>query len=194
VAVNCSICGHENREGAKFCEECAAPLRAQAEHDPRAPAPEVERRQLTFMFCDLVGSTRLSEGSHPEDFGQIVEAYQGACRQGVEAWDGFVSRAFGDGLLIYFGYPKAHEDAPARAVRAGLAIVDATPQFPRSEPSRSTWWWARSLLLEGKIRLVVAVATLERIVFVRSGSVSRLQSSLIGAIQRLPLKLDREAA
>ena len=89
-----------------------------------SPAPaNAERRQLTVMFCDLVGSTALSSRLDPEDLREVVAAYHGAVAKIVAGFDGFVSRYMGDGLLVYFGYPKAHEDDPERAVRAGLDAI-----------------------------------------------------------------------
>ena len=101
---------------------------AVAETPPAPPATtsgEAERRQLTVMFCDLVGSTALSSQLDPEDLREVITSFQNACRDAVEHYDGFIARYMGDGILIYFGYPQAHEDDAERAVRAGLAIVDA---------------------------------------------------------------------
>src|SRR6202040_1483503 len=88
-----------------------------------APAPE--RRQVTIMFADLVGSTALSGGMHPEDLREVISAYQKCVAQIVGRFDGFVAKYMGDGVLVYFGYPEAHEDDPERAVRAGLDLVAA---------------------------------------------------------------------
>jgi class 3 adenylate cyclase len=84
-----------------------------------------ERRQLTVMFCDLVGSTALSTRFDPEDMREISAAYHRTVAEIVAAADGFVSRYMGDAVLVYFGFPQAHEDDPERAVRAGLAAVEA---------------------------------------------------------------------
>ena len=84
-----------------------------------------ERRQLTVMFCDLVGSTALSARLDPEDLREVIGAYHRAVAQIVAGFDGFVSRYMGDGVLVYFGYPQAHEDDAERAVRAGLGAIDA---------------------------------------------------------------------
>jgi class 3 adenylate cyclase len=90
-----------------------------------AAAPAAERRQLTVMFCDLVGSTALSAGLDPEDFREVITAYHRAVADVVGGFDGFVAKYMGDGVLVYFGYPQAHEDDAERAVRAGLEIIDA---------------------------------------------------------------------
>jgi class 3 adenylate cyclase len=85
-----------------------------------APAPaDAERRQLTVMFCDLVGSTALSTRFDPEDLREVIGAYHRTVAEIVAGLGGFVSRFMGDGVLIYFGYPQAHEDDAERAVRAG---------------------------------------------------------------------------
>jgi len=81
------------------------------------------------MFVDLVGSTALSEHLDLEDFGEVIAAYQATCRACVESWSGFAARTFGDGLLVYFGYPRAIEDAAYRAVRAGREIVREVPRL-----------------------------------------------------------------
>jgi class 3 adenylate cyclase/predicted ATPase len=90
-----------------------------------APASAAERRQLTVMFCDLVGSTPLSSQLDPEDLREVIAAYHGAVADVVRSFDGFVAKYMGDGVLVYFGYPRAHEDDAERAVRAGLGAVDA---------------------------------------------------------------------
>jgi class 3 adenylate cyclase/tetratricopeptide (TPR) repeat protein len=89
------------------------------------PAREAERRQITVMFCDLVGSTALSEQLDPEDLRTLMQAYQQAAGAVVERYQGHVAQYLGDGLMIYFGWPQAHEDDAERAGRAGLEIVDA---------------------------------------------------------------------
>jgi class 3 adenylate cyclase len=91
-----------------------------------APAPaDAERRQLTVVFCDLVGSTELSARLDPEDLREVISAYHRAVANVVRGLDGFVAKYMGDGVLVYFGYPRAHEDDAERAVRAGLGMVDA---------------------------------------------------------------------
>jgi class 3 adenylate cyclase len=90
-----------------------------------AQRDEAQRRQLTMMFCDLVGSTRLSLQLDPEDLGEVIDAYQSACSSVISTYDGFIARFIGDGILAYFGYPAAHEDDAERAVRAGLEIIVA---------------------------------------------------------------------
>jgi class 3 adenylate cyclase/energy-coupling factor transporter ATP-binding protein EcfA2 len=92
---------------------------------PNTQHPSAERRQLTVMFCDLVGSTALSAQLDPEELREVVRAYQETCTTIIRRYDGHIAQHLGDGLLVYFGYPAAHEDDAARAVRAGLEIVSA---------------------------------------------------------------------
>jgi class 3 adenylate cyclase len=97
---------------------------------PGAPAQvDAERRQLTVMFCDLVGSTELSARLDPEDLRDIIAAYHRAVADVVGRFDGFVAKYMGDGVLVYFGYPRAHEDDAERAVRAGLGVIDAVARL-----------------------------------------------------------------
>ena len=76
------------------------------------------------MFCDLQGSTALSQQLDPEELREVIRSYQEVCAGAVSRFDGHIAKYLGDGLLVYFGYPQAHEDDPQRAVRAGLAIVE----------------------------------------------------------------------
>ena len=91
----------------------------------QADVPKAERRQLTVMFCDLVDSAALSSQLDPEDLREVIRTYQATCSAVVERFEGHIAQHLGDGLLIYFGYPRAHEDDAQRAVRAGLDVVEA---------------------------------------------------------------------
>jgi class 3 adenylate cyclase len=95
----------------------------------RAAATEAERRQLTVMFCDLVGSTELAARLDPEDLRDVIGAYHRAVTGAVTSFEGFVAKYMGDGVLVYFGYPQAHEDDAERAVRAGLAVIEAVDRL-----------------------------------------------------------------
>lgn len=106
-----------------LARKAAAP--AQAAFDVRSSAVEGERRQLTVMFCDLVGSTELSARADPEDLREVMRAYQDACAGMIARFDGYLAKFLGDGVLAYFGYPHAHEDAAERAVRAARGIIAA---------------------------------------------------------------------
>ncbi len=99
-----------------------------------AATDTAERRQVTVMFSDLVGSTALSARMDPEDLREVISAYQTCVAETVRRFGGFVARYMGDGVLIYFGYPAAHEDDAERAVRAGLALIDAVATLPAPEP------------------------------------------------------------
>src|ERR1700761_7791451 len=105
------------------------------EDDPPAAAagtPDApERRQLTVMFCDLVGSTALTAQLDPEDMADLIRAFQGAVAAAVNRFDGHVAKWLGDGASIYFGYPRAHEDDAERATRAGLALIKALGELRR---------------------------------------------------------------
>jgi len=87
--------------------------------------PDAERRQLTVLFCDLVDSTTLSSQLDPEEYREVVRAYQSVCTEVITRFDGHIAQLLGDGLLVYFGYPHAHEDDAQRAVRTGLGILEA---------------------------------------------------------------------
>jgi TOMM system kinase/cyclase fusion protein len=97
----------------------------QIAHPSNPHTPEAERRQLTVMFCDLVDSTKLSSQLDPEEYRDVVRAYQTACTEVIRRYDGHIAQLLGDGLLVYFGYPHAHEDDAQRAVRTGLGILAA---------------------------------------------------------------------
>ena len=117
-----------------------------------APAPaEAERRQLTVMFCDLVGSTALSTRYDPEDLRELIGDYHRAVAETVGRFDGFVAKYMGDGVLIYFGYPQAHEDDAERAVRAGLAVIEAVGRLPARQDLRVRLGIATGLAVVGDL-------------------------------------------
>ena len=110
-----------------------------------------ERRQVTVMFSDLVGSTALSARLDPEDLREVISAYQKCVAESVKRFSGFVAKYLGDGVLVYFGYPQAHEDDPERAVRAGLALIDAVANLPRDEPLQTRVGIATGLVVVGDL-------------------------------------------
>jgi class 3 adenylate cyclase len=112
---------------------------------------ETERRQLTVMFCDLVGSTPLSTRFDPEDLREIVGAYHRCVADTVGRFEGFVAKYMGDGVLIYFGYPEAHEDDAERAVRAGLAISEAVGRLTTPEQLNVRLGVASGLVVVGDL-------------------------------------------
>ena len=107
--------------------EKSSPVAAVAAAPAATPrsADTAERRQVTVMFSDLVGSTALSARMDPEDLREIISAYQNCVAEAVRRFGGFVAKYMGDGVLVYFGYPQAHEDDAERAVRAGLGLIAA---------------------------------------------------------------------
>jgi class 3 adenylate cyclase/tetratricopeptide (TPR) repeat protein len=117
-------------------EKGKATAAGSASSDPGTPARDsaAERRQLTVMFCDLVGSTELSQQLDPETLREIMRAYQQACGQVVEKYEGHVAQYLGDGLMVYFGWPRAHEDDAERAIRSGLEILEAIKKVQAPEP------------------------------------------------------------
>jgi class 3 adenylate cyclase/predicted ATPase len=112
---------------------------------------EAERRQLTVMFCDLVGSTLLASRLDPEDLREIVGAYHRCVAETVARFSGFVAKYMGDGVLVYFGYPEAHEDDAERAVRAGLAVIDAVGRLQTPEPLKARIGIATGLVVVGDL-------------------------------------------
>src|SRR5215471_434870 len=122
------------------------------------PAPETqqatstaERRQLTVMFCDLVGSTKLASRLDPEDFREIIAAYHRAVADVARGLDGFVAKYMGDGVLVYFGYPGAHENDAEHAVRAGLGIVAAVGRLDISVKLQARVGIATGLVVVGDL-------------------------------------------
>src|SRR5215831_3807374 len=103
----------------------AVPPHEAAPFTTAPPPPDAERRQLTVLFCDLVDSTTLAGQLDPEDLREVVRAYQQLCAEVIQRFDGHIAQYLGDGLLVYFGYPQAHEDEAQRAVRSWLGIVEA---------------------------------------------------------------------
>ena len=154
LVYTCPQCGFENPPDFAFCSNCAAPLveqtstsqTTQIDRQPgrqkdktarEIPIPterksrDAERRQLTVMFCDMVGSTALSEQLDPEDLREVMLSYQEVCEREISRFGGHIAKYLGDGLLVYFGYPKAHEDDAQRSARTGLEIVRAIRDMPQ---------------------------------------------------------------
>jgi class 3 adenylate cyclase/predicted ATPase len=156
--------GHRRLLLKAIADLTAGAGRAAAEDVPvaspaSAPA-EAERRQLTVMFCDLVGSTPLSTRFDPEDLREIVGAYHRCVADTVGRFGGFVAKYMGDGVLVYFGYPEAHEDDAERAARAGLAVIDAVGRLATQEPLNVRIGIASGLVVVGD--LIGAGAAQER--------------------------------
>src|SRR6476659_1661112 len=112
----------------------AAPTLPQPESTEPKTKDIAERRQVTVMFSDLVGSTALSARMDPEDLREVISGYQKCVAQTVQRFGGFVAKYMGDGVLVYFGYPQAHEHDAERAVRAGLELIQAVSSLKSSAP------------------------------------------------------------
>jgi class 3 adenylate cyclase/tetratricopeptide (TPR) repeat protein len=154
----CSKCGFENEPGARFCGNCGTPLNSAAPGKPAVERPEAaggtearphsqfgERRHLTVLFCDLMGSTELAAQLDPEEWHETVAAYHRSVAETVSRFGGRVAKFLGDGVMAYFGYPEAHENDAERAARAGLAMIEAisklhqatSTEFKQSRPKLS---------------------------------------------------------
>jgi class 3 adenylate cyclase len=128
-ARRCPSCNAANPPTAKFCLECAKSLHAKAiaaaaKAPSKSQAADGERRHLTLLFCDLVNSTEIATHLDPEDWRDIAARYQVIAAAAVTRFGGHAAKYLGDGLMVYFGWPEAHEDDAERAVRAALGIVD----------------------------------------------------------------------
>jgi class 3 adenylate cyclase len=174
----CSACGFENEPNAKFCGGCGKPVGETAAPPPTAPSlpprgDTAERRQLTVMFCDLVGSTALASRLDPEDLREVIGAYHRCVAETISQFDGFVAKYMGDGVLAYFGYPQAHEDDAERAVRASLAAVEAVRRMPTPE------------LLQVRIGLATGLAVVGDLI----GSGAAQEQAVIGETPNLAARL-----
>src|SRR5260370_41452169 len=134
----CHRCGSDNPPEARFCSQCAAPLDSavpsRAEAEPRDVAGE--RRHLTVLFCDLVGSTAIAAQLDPEEWRETVGGYHRAAAEVITRFGGHVAKYLGDGVMAFFGYPEAHDNDAERAARAGLAIIDAIAKL-NEQPGRT---------------------------------------------------------
>ena len=155
ISVGVTSVGHRRKLLAAIAALGAEPsivVQSAAASATSAPNPpptvDAERRQLTVMFCDLVGSTALSTRFDPEDLRELIGDYHRAVADTVGRFDGFVAKYMGDGVLIYFGYPQAHEDDAERAVRAGLGVIDAVGRLDiksiklQARVGIATGWWS----------------------------------------------------
>jgi predicted ATPase/class 3 adenylate cyclase len=151
---NCPSCGSIEGPGSKFCSNCGQILSASSNtlRPPGLPRAGVaERSHLTVMFCDLVGSTALSVHLDVEDLHEVIAAYHKRAAEVVTRFGGFAARRVGDGVLVYFGYPSAHEDDPERAVRAGLALIEEIGQLQSPEPLQVRLGIATGLVVVGDL-------------------------------------------
>ena len=130
--MRCLRCNVDNPDNAKFCLECGSPLTLAETATPRQSewaSAEAERRQMTCLFCDLVNSVGLSERLDPEELRETLAAYHRVCATVIRRFEGHTHNYLGDGIMVYFGFPAAHEDDAQRAVRTGLRIVEAVEQL-----------------------------------------------------------------
>jgi class 3 adenylate cyclase len=132
-------------------QELGSPAAAQLATVELKPQDTAERRQVTVMFSDLVGSTALSARMDPEDLREVISAYQKCVANTVQRFGGFVAKYMGDGVLIYFGYPQAHEDDAERAVRAGLELVAAVGGLKTHAPLQTRVGVATGLVVVGEL-------------------------------------------
>jgi class 3 adenylate cyclase len=149
--MGCEKCEGERLKGHKFCSECGTRL------VPAAPSPaegsRTERRQLTVLFYDMVGSTELSAALEPEDFRDAIANFHAVAAEAVSPYDAFIGAHVGDGGIIYFGYPVAREDAAECAVLSGLALIDAASRItlPNGKPARVRVGIATGTVVVGRI-------------------------------------------
>jgi class 3 adenylate cyclase len=140
--ISITAVGHRRKLLEAIAVLAESPLAPQAERSapteavPRASSAGAERRQLSVLFCDLVGSTALSARLDPEDLREVMGAYRAACAAVIGRFEGHVAKYLGDGVVAYFGWPQAHEDEAERAVRAGLTLVDAIARLEPQAPVR----------------------------------------------------------
>lgn len=164
--------------------EEAPPSARPASHAPAAVgarARDAERRQLTVMFCDLVGSTELSQRLDAEDLREVITAYQSACKKAIDRYEGYIARYMGDGVLVYFGYPQAHEDDAERAIHSGLEVVRTVGRLDVSA--------AFSVKCEAR----VGIATGPVVVGDLIGEGASQESAVVGETPNLAARLQAEA-
>src|SRR5690606_821798 len=131
---HCPSCSATNPAGKHFCGDCGSPLPASI---GEGEATAEQRRPLTVLFCDLVGFTELSRRTDPEELAEILGRFQSICARAVKACEGHIAQFLGDGVLVYFGFPRAHEDDARRALDCGLAILSELAESRRSASTPS---------------------------------------------------------
>lgn len=139
AATTCPECASNNRLDAKFCNECGARLTLNSDssspgiREPKTNAIEASRRHLTVLFCDLVGSVAMSQSLDVEELRERLTEYHQICSHAADQFDGHVAQYLGDGVLIYFGYPRAQEDSARRAMKCGLLILSQLARRSRQD-------------------------------------------------------------
>jgi class 3 adenylate cyclase len=174
-----TLVGHRRRllDAIAALGDVPATVVTAASRDIPTPA-DAERRQLTVMFCDLVGSTALSTQFDPEDLRELIGAYHRAVTAVVGGFDGFVAKYMGDGVLVYFGYPRAHEDDAERAVRAGLGSIEAVSRLD-----------AGSIKLQARVGIATGLAVVGDLI----GEGSAQEQSVVGETPNLAARLQAAA-
>src|SRR6516165_5353353 len=155
-----------------------APTASTAVSREAPPSAEAERRQLTVMFSDLVGSTELSTRLDPEDLREVIASYHRAVAEVVAGFDGLVAKYMGDGVLIYFGYPQAHEDDAERAVRAGLGVIEAVGRLD-----------VKSVELQARVGIATGLVVVGDLI----GAGSAQEQSVVGETPNLAARLQASA-
>src|SRR5262252_1620433 len=156
-------------------EETAPFTTPTGQEPPHSLAPSsAERRQLTVVFSDLVGSTELSACLDPEDLREVIAGYHRAVADAVRSFEGFVAKYMGDGVLAYFGYPRAHEDDAERAIRAGLGVVDAVDRLD-----------VRSVKLQARVGIATGLVVVGDLI----GEGSAQEQSVVGETPNLAARL-----
>src|SRR6201987_2254441 len=131
MPMRCSNCRSENPAGKRVCGDCGTPLEEAARIrtiEWRGAAPG-ERRHLTVLFCDLVNSTSIASQLDPEEWREVIASYHRTTAEVTTRFGGHVAHYLGDGVMAYFGWPTAHDNNAERAVRAGLAVIQAVAQL-----------------------------------------------------------------
>ncbi len=190
ISIGVTSVGHRRKLLAAIAALGAEPSRDLAQRAatsaPISPlTSEAERRQLTVMFCDLVGSTALSARLDPEDLREVIGAYHRCCADLITEAGGFVAKYMGDGVLAYFGYPQAHEHDAEHAVQAGLALVEAAPQLTTAPTGQ-----ARGLKAHGvPLRVRVGIATGLVVVGDLIGAGAAQEQAVVGETPNLAARL-----
>ena len=148
-------------------------------------ASEAERRQLTVMFCDLVGSTALSARLDPEDLREVIGAYHRCCADLITESGGFVAKYMGDGVLAYFGYPQAHEHDAEHAVRAGLALVEAAPQLTTAPTGQARGLKAHGVPLQVRVGIATGLVVVGDLI----GAGAAQEQAVVGETPNLAARL-----
>ena len=180
----CGSCGSENPPAKRFCRDCGAAATAVLSTSQRREtnATRAEHRQLTIIFADMVGSTTLGTRLDREDVREIEAKFRDCIKVVVDRFDGFVARYMGDGALVYFGYPYAHEDDAERAIRAGLAIAEAVGRLDTSAGPSGT--------LSARIGIATGLALVGDLI----GSGASLEWAVVGEAANLANRLQQYVA